>query len=88
MKMHLHSPTTTSTKRKLFKTPNEFSLFVEKSAVKERLPCSTIIIKFCEENDVEYEKVALLVNRQLKEKLAIEFADMGMMKPQPSLEDI
>jgi GMP synthase PP-ATPase subunit len=44
-------------------------------------------MQYCEEYDLEPEVVAPLVNRQLKDKLAVEFADMGLLKKQPSLYD-
>jgi GMP synthase PP-ATPase subunit len=56
-------------------------------AVKEEISCYDAIIAYCENADVEPEAVAPLVNKQLKEKLAIEFADMGLLKKQPSLLD-
>jgi GMP synthase PP-ATPase subunit len=72
----------------MFKSPNDFSLFIEKQAIKTKSNCSTVLIEYCENNDVDYDKVATLVNRQLKDKLAIEFAEMGMLRAQPSLEDM
>lgn len=42
---------------------------------------------YCEMLDVDPESVAPLVNRQLKDKLAVEFADMGLLKKQPTLYD-
>lgn len=81
-------PSITTFPKKLFKSPNDFSLFIEKLAVQKKSTCSSVLIEFCEMNDVDYDKVAGLVNRQLKEKLAIEFAEMGMLKPQPSLYEV
>jgi len=86
--MKQSKPSTIIFPKRLFKTPNDFSLFIETRAASEKATCSSVLIEYCEQNDVDYDKVALLVNRQLKEKLAVEFAEAGMMRPRPSLEDV
>lgn len=73
--------------KKLWRTPNEFSYYIEGLAAEEGISCYDAIMQYCEEYDVEPEVVAPLVNRQLKDKLAVEFADIGLLKKQPSLYD-
>jgi len=83
------TPLTESTaiqpKPKVFKTANEFSYFIEQEAIRRREECYSVILDYCEKNDVEYEKLVPMVNTQLKEKLAIEFSEMGMLPKQSSL---
>lgn len=78
---------TTTSPRKLFKNPNEFSLWVEQQSVETGTNCYTILIDFCEENDIDPEEIANLVNRQLKEKLYQEFVDLGVLRKKASLYD-
>jgi len=88
---HMTKPLTSlnsTSKKRRFKTPNEFSFFIEKQAISTRNSCYSVLIEFCENNDIDYDKIANLVNQQLRSKLAIEFAEMGMMKPQVSLEEL
>lgn len=73
--------------KKIFKTANDFSYFIEQKAIENREECFTILLEFCENNDVEYEKIGDMVNTQLREKLRLEFADMGMLSKPSSLFD-
>jgi hypothetical protein len=72
--------------RKLFRNPNEFSLFIEQTAVDEGISCYQALMEYCEEEDIEYEAIAKSINKQLKDKLAVEFADIGMLRKNASLE--
>ena len=72
---------------KLFKTANEFSMFIEQRAIDEDIPCLQALIEYCDEEGVDYEDVARNVSKQLKEKLALNFADIGLMKRNASLDD-
>lgn len=71
--------------KKLFQNANEFSMFIEQRAIEEGIPCYTALLEYCEEQDIDPEELTKSVNRQLKEKLAVEFAEMGMLKLTPSL---
>ncbi len=80
------SPTTTLP-RKIFKSSNDFSLHIEKTAVDKGASYLSTLLEFCDEHDLEPEAVGALVNKSLKDKLAIEYAAMGMLKKQPSIFD-
>lgn len=73
------SPDTSPQSNKLFKTANDFSYYIESQAVSRREECYTVLIEYCEMNGVDYEKLSPMISEQLKNKLAIEFADMGML---------
>jgi hypothetical protein len=77
----------TGSQKKLFQNANEFSMFIEKLAVDQGIPCYNTLINWCEENDVEPEDIAKSVSRQLKEKIAVEFAEIGLLKKAASLYD-
>lgn len=77
----------TSSKKKIWQSANEFSYYIESMAADQEISCYDAMLAYCEREDVEPEALAPLVNRQLKDKLAIEFADMGLLKKQPSLYD-
>lgn len=78
---------TTLSQKKLWRNANEFSLFIEKKAVDDETSCYSALLNYCDEADVEPETVAALVNKQLKDKLEVEFGEMGLLKKQPSLYD-
>ena len=73
--------------KRLFQTANEFSMYIEKLAVEEGIPCYNALLNYCEEQDLDPEEVAKSVSKQLKDKLEVEFADLGLLKKTPSLFD-
>lgn len=79
---------TTTLPRKIFKSSNEFSLHIEKTATEKSATYLATLLEFCDEHDLEPESVGSLVNKSLKDKLEIEYASMGMLKKQPSIFDI
>lgn len=86
--MHEQSETLiTGSQRKLFQNANEFSMYIEKLAVEEGITCYSALLNWCEEQDIDPEDIAKSVSKQLKDKLAVEFADIGLLKKSPSLYD-
>ena len=73
--------------KKQFGTPSEYSLHIEQYAIDNGTTCVQALIDFCEEEDLEFETIAKMVNKSLKEKLAVEFADLGMLQRAASLYD-
>lgn len=71
--------------KRIFETANEFSFYIEKYAADNEITCLNALIFFCEENGVDYEDTALMINKQLKDKLAVNFSDLGFLKATPSL---
>lgn len=70
----------------LFKSASEFSQFVEKTAIKENRTCTSIILEYCEEKDIEAEDISRLVSRPLREKLMIEMQEEGLLPRTATLE--
>lgn len=73
--------------KKLFKTANEFSLHIEHLAIEEGIPCYNALLNYCEEQDLDPSDIAKSVSKQLKDKLEVEFANLGLLKKIPSLFD-
>lgn len=72
---------------KLFQNANEFSIFIETNAVEEGISCLQTIINYCEEGDLDIESVSKLISKPLKEKLALDFANIGMLEKNSNLYD-
>jgi len=72
----------------LFMNPNEFSLFIETTANEKNALCIETIVSFCAKNDINIDQIACYVNDSLKSKLAVEFADVGMMEKKDSIFDL
>lgn len=77
----------TSSQKTMFQNSNEFSLYIETMAIDEGISCYNALLNYCHDNDIDPEDIAKNVNKNLKEKLAVEFAEMGLLKKSPSLYD-
>ena len=69
----------------MFQNSNDFSLYIETMAIDEGISCYNALLNYCHDNDIDPEDIAKNVNKNLKEKLAVEFAEMGLLKKSPSL---
>jgi hypothetical protein len=72
---------------KLFQNANDFSLYIERTAIEEGISCYNALLNYCEEQDVDPEDIAKSVSKQLKDKLAVEFAEIGLLKKSPTIYD-
>lgn len=77
----------TSSQKQMFQNSNDFSLHIETIAVEEGISCYNALLNYCHDNDIDPEDIAKNVSKQLKDKLAVEFAEMGLLKKSPSLYD-
>ena len=70
---------------KRFRSPTEFSLYIEERVAKERIGYMDAIIDYCQTNDVEIDNIGNLITTSLKEKVQVEAEDSNMMKPRGKL---
>lgn len=70
---------------KRFRSPTEFSLYIEERVSKERLGYMDAIIDYCNTNDVDLESIGGLVTTSLKEKVQLEAEEANLMKPRGKL---
>jgi hypothetical protein len=70
---------------KRFRSPTEFSLYIEERVVRERLGYMDAVIDYCQTNDVDIDNVGGLITPSLKEKIQLEAEDNNMMKPRGKL---
>lgn len=74
------------TENLIFRTANEFSLYVEMSAVKTERTCTDVILSYCELRDLDPNDISRLVSTSLREKIKIEMQEMGLMPRTSTLE--
>ncbi len=70
----------------LFKDAASFSQFIEQTAKNEDRTCTSVLVEYCDEKDIEFEQIAKLISPSLKGKLQKEFSDIGLLPEQHSLE--
>lgn len=74
------------TENLIFRTANEFSLYVEMSAVKTKRTCTDVILSYCEMRDLDPNDISRLVSTSLREKIKIEMQEMGLIPRTSTLE--
>lgn len=70
---------------KKFRSPNEFSLYIEERVIREKIGYMDAIIQYCEEVDIEIESVSKLINQSLKDKVQDEAEENNFMKKRGKL---
>lgn len=70
---------------KRFRSPVEFSLYIEERVLKERIGYIDVIIDYCNNHDLDIESVGKLITKSLKEKIQIEAEESNLMKPRGRL---
>lgn len=65
---------------KEFASANDFSMYIEDRAMREGESLIDTIIAYCDEKDIDVDVTAKLVTKSLKEKLAIEFEELNMLR--------
>jgi hypothetical protein len=75
-----NKPTDTFLITKQFKTPSEFSYYVEQTAVHTGQTCMDVLLDFCLKHEIEAESVNKLINTSLKCKLESEAKDLNLLK--------
>jgi len=65
---------------KRFRSPTEFSLYIEERVAKERIGYMDAIIDYCTSNEVEIDNIGSLVTKSLKEKIQLEAVENNLMK--------
>lgn len=70
---------------KKFRSPNEFSLYIEEKVNKEKIGYMDAIINYCGEIDIEIESISKLINQSLKDKIRLEAEEFNYIKKQAKL---
>lgn len=70
---------------KRFRSPNEFSIYIDEMVVKFKITYMEAIINYCNEMDIDVESIGNLVNSKLREKIQVEAEQANLMKPRGHL---
>jgi hypothetical protein len=70
---------------KKFRSPNEFSLYIEEKVIRESIGYMDAIIQYCGEVDIDVESISKLINQSLKDKVQIEAEDGNYFKKRGKL---
>ena len=70
----------------LFESASEFSLHIESLANDKEIDLIDTILLYCESNFLEPEDISSLINRSLKDKIEMEFAELNFLPKTASLD--
>jgi hypothetical protein len=70
---------------KKFRSPNEFSLYIEERVLRESIGYMDAIIQYCSEVDIDVESISKLINQSLKDKVQIEAEEGNYFKKRGKL---
>lgn len=68
-----------------FNNSTEFSMHIEKEAVKRRIGCFEALLDYCEMKGIEPVAVATMITSSLKAKIQAEAEEMNLLKKTPKL---
>lgn len=70
----------------MLKNTNEFSLLIEQMVAEKRMTYMDAVLKYCEDNFLEPQDIAKLVNKPLKDKIEMEFRELNYLPKQAQLD--
>lgn len=73
---------------KRFKTSEEFSKYIETTAMKRGEPLIHTVLEFCEMNDIDENIIAKLISPSLKDKIQVEAQEDRKMESEDGQLDI
>jgi hypothetical protein len=70
---------------KRFRSPNEFSIFIDEMVNRLSITYMDAVINYCDEMDIEIDNIGFLINQKLREKIQVEAEVSNLMKPRGHL---
>lgn len=76
----------TISENKIFRSSNEFSLYIEETVRVKRQPYMDAVLDYCKENYLEPQEIVKLLNKSLKDKIEMEFREQNYLPKQAQLD--
>lgn len=70
----------------MFKTANEFSLYIEQIVKEKRVNHLDAVLEYCKENFIEPDDISSLINKSLKDKIEVCFRELNYLPKQAKLD--
>lgn len=70
---------------KRFRSPNEFSIYIDEQVTSKSISYMDAVINYCNEKDIEVDSIGPLINQKLREKIQLEAEQANMIKPRGHL---
>ena len=72
--------------QKLFKSSNEFSLYIEMMVQEYKISHMDAVLKYCEDNMLEPADISSKINKSLKDKIELNMRDLNYLPKQAQLD--
>lgn len=70
----------------MFKTPVQYSLYIENVVGKTNLTHLEAVLEFCEDNSIDPSDIKPLISQTLKDRIRIDMQNLGMIPQNAVLE--
>jgi hypothetical protein len=84
--MNSKQPIIGLTKNEMFKNANEFSLHIEQMVRDSKMTYMDAVLEYCKQNYLEPEDVSKLINKNLKDKIEMDFRELNYLPKQAQLD--
>ena len=71
---------------KMFETPKQFSLYIEKIVQEKRITHMDAVLEYCKENFLDPQDVSKLINKSLREKIKVNATELNYFPKQATLD--
>lgn len=70
---------------KRFRSPTEFSLYIDEQVSAFNITYMDAVINYCNEKEIDIDSIGSLINQKLREKIQMEAEQANMIKPRGHL---
>lgn len=70
----------------MFKSTQEFAMFIDSHVAQTGLTHMEAVLKYCEENYIDPEDISSMINKQLKEKIAVNMMEENYLPKRATLD--
>lgn len=70
----------------MFKGAAAFSLYIEQTAIENKITHMEAVLKYCEENFLDPEDIKSLINKSLRDKIEVDMINENMLPKRATLE--
>lgn len=70
----------------LFTNASDFSQFIERTALDSGRTCTSVILEYCDEKDIEPSEISKMIGMSLKGKIEKEMIEDGLLPEHTTLE--
>jgi Phage late-transcription coactivator len=71
---------------KQFDTASSFSLYIESVAREKKMQYMDAVLQYCEENFIDPQDIASMINKSLRDKIAVEMREANLLPKQATLD--